>query len=432
MFLTGLALPVHAADKSTLDTAVNDAAAYILRTVTNPQVDSVGGEWAIIGLARSGYDVPDSYFENYYRTVEKYVREHGGVLHDVRYTDYSRVILALTAAGFDPRDVAGYDLTAPLEDFEKTIWQGINGPIWALIALDSIQAGTEAIRDLYIDEILRRQTRDGGWSLPGETAEPDITAMALQALSRYVDRPAVKTAVDNTVIVLSGKQDAKGGYESWGATNVESAVQVLVALCELGITIDDERFIKNGNTLVDNILSYQNTNASFGGNQMATEQAFYGLVAAQRAAQNKTRLYDMSDTLFTVTLSVRCDTLLNNISRLKKEKHRLVPSDGIIFPALEVTAQKDDTVFTVLQREMKKAKIHMEFRNTPFYNSAYIMGINNIYEFDAGELSGWMYKVNGDFPGYGSSQYVLKKGDVVEWVYSLDLGRDVAMNGGQP
>jgi hypothetical protein len=133
----------------------------------------------------------------------------------------------------------------------------------------------------------------------------------------------------------------------------------------------------------------------------------------------------LGDTAYTITLSVRCDTILDNMKLLDKEKEELVPEDGVIFPATEVTFYEGESVFNVLQREMKKAKIHMEFENTPMYNSAYIEGINNLYEFDVGELSGWMYKVNGWFPNYGASRYQLKQGDVVEWVYTCDLGRDV-------
>ena len=128
---------------------------------------------------------------------------------------------------------------------------------------------------------------------------------------------------------------------------------------------------------------------------------------------------------YTCTLSVRCDTILNNMKYLDKEKVELVPSDGILFKTATITFYEGESVFNVLQREMKRAKIHMSFRNTPIYNSAYIEAINNLYEFDCGELSGWMYKVNGWFPNYGCSRYQLKQGDVIEWVYTCDLGRDV-------
>ena len=125
------------AAENDLNGAVNGSSRYMLEIVEEPQVGSVGGEWAVIGLARSGYDVPQKYWDDYYATVEDYVEEHKGNLHDKKYTEYSRVIVALTAIGADPANVAGYNLLTPLGDFDKTIWQGINGPIWALIALDS-------------------------------------------------------------------------------------------------------------------------------------------------------------------------------------------------------------------------------------------------------------------------------------------------------
>jgi hypothetical protein len=128
---------------------------------------------------------------------------------------------------------------------------------------------------------------------------------------------------------------------------------------------------------------------------------------------------------YTVTLSVRCDTVLNNTERLDPAKRELVPDDGVIFPETTVAFYEGESAFNVLAREMKRAKIHMEFTNTPIYNSAYIEGINNLYEFDVGELSGWEYKVNDWFPNYGCSRYQLKDGDVIEWIYTCDLGRDI-------
>lgn len=133
----------------------------------------------------------------------------------------------------------------------------------------------------------------------------------------------------------------------------------------------------------------------------------------------------ISDKELTCTLSVRCDTILKNITWLDKEKVGLVPEDGIIFAEKQVPFYEGESVFNLLAREMKRNKIHLEFENTPVYNSAYIEGIANLYEFDCGELSGWMYKVNDWFPNYGCSRYQLKSGDRVEWVYTCDLGADV-------
>ncbi|MDR0863119.1 MAG: DUF4430 domain-containing protein [Oscillospiraceae bacterium] len=138
----------------------------------------------------------------------------------------------------------------------------------------------------------------------------------------------------------------------------------------------------------------------------------------------------VDDESFTVTLTVRCDTLLDKLDLLDSDKRELVPVGGIILPVTTVTVYDGESVFTVLQRELKRAKIHLEFMNTPLYNSAYIEGINNLYELDAGELSGWVYKVNDLSPNYGCSRYQLKAGDAVEWLYTCDLGRDVGATGG--
>lgn len=125
------------------------------------------------------------------------------------------------------------------------------------------------------------------------------------------------------------------------------------------------------------------------------------------------------------TLSITCDTVLQNLSILDKAKRDIVPSDGVIFAKRKVVFYEGESVFDLLKREMKNNSIHMEFVNTPVYDSAYIEGIANIYEFDCGNLSGWMYKVNGTFPNYGCSRYKLCENDEVEWVYTCDLGKDV-------
>ncbi len=330
LLFTGHITALASADQ--INAAIEDTAAYIHQMVRSPQVDSVGGEWAVIGLARSGYHVPDSYYEGYYRTVEAYVKETDGVLHDKKYTEYSRVILGLTAAGYDPTDVAGYDLTMALGDFKKTIWQGINGPIFALIALDSGNytipnnpaATVQATRAKYVDEILRRQLSDGGFSLFGGSedataadyqADPDITAMALQALAKYRDRDDVKKVTEEALAALSRLQNSQGGYASWGTDNVESVAQVIVALTELGIPLDDPRFVKNGKTLLDNLLNFyvkgqgfRHTTSGGGSSQMATEQAFYALVAAQRAQEGKSSLYRMTDAVQAETPAAERDT----------------------------------------------------------------------------------------------------------------------------
>lgn len=134
---------------------------------------------------------------------------------------------------------------------------------------------------------------------------------------------------------------------------------------------------------------------------------------------------EIGDEEWTCTLSVSCATILDNMNLCDPEKRELVPEDGWILKPMTVTFAENESVFNVLQRTLKEQGIHMEFEYTPAYHTAYIEGINNLYEFDVGELSGWMYSVNGWFPIYGCSRYRLQDGDVVEWKYTCDLGKDV-------
>ena len=127
----------------------------------------------------------------------------------------------------------------------------------------------------------------------------------------------------------------------------------------------------------------------------------------------------------TCTFSISCATILNNWDKCDESKKPLVPADGVILPTTTVTFTEGESVFDVLQRLCRENGIHMESSWTPMYNSAYVEGINNLYEFDVGSLSGWMYSVNGWFPNYGCSRYALQNGDVVNWVYTCDLGYDV-------
>ncbi len=125
------------------------------------------------------------------------------------------------------------------------------------------------------------------------------------------------------------------------------------------------------------------------------------------------------------SISISCSSILTHMDWLAEEKKGLVPADGVILSSTTVSFQEGENVFDVLQRVCKQKGIHMEFADTPMYNSAYIEGIANLYEFDCGELSGWMYSVNGWFPNYGCSRYALEDGDVIRWVYTCDLGADV-------
>lgn len=313
LFAVLFSLSVPAAASDSVDAVLADTAATVYQSVPSPQFGAIGGEWAVIGLARSGYDIPDRYYTDYYAAIEAHVSACSGKLHEKKYTEYSRLILALTAIGKDARQVAGYDLTVPLGDYERTIWQGVNGPIWALLALDcgdypmpqNPQAETQATRQMYIDYILQCQCSDGGWSLSGGAlSDADLTGMALQALAKYQDQPAVAAATAQALSCMSRQQDETGGFSSWGTSNSESCVQMLVALCELGLPLDDARFVKNGHTLLDALMNYYQPGQGFvhtlggtGSDQMATEQGLYALAAVQRAAAGRSSLYRMDDAI---------------------------------------------------------------------------------------------------------------------------------------
>ena len=291
----------------------NNTGAWLYNTVTDPIVGSVGGEWTILGLARSEYAVSDLYYTKYYSNVVIELEESGGVLSETKYTEYSRLIIALTSIGENVTDVSGYNLLEYLSNYDNIIKQGLNGPIFALIALDTAPyeipkikgVGTQTTRDNLIGYILNEQLPDGGWAYSGDKADVDMTAMVLQALARYYDTNTdVKIAVDKALDVLSGMQKEDGGFLSWGSDNLESNAQVLTALCALGINpATDERFTKDGNTVLTAMSDYYVAGGGFGHadasiqDLMATDQGYYALTAYSRLIENKTSLYDMSDVL---------------------------------------------------------------------------------------------------------------------------------------
>lgn len=278
---------------------------YIISAVPNPTVSSTGGEWAIIALTRSGLKLPEEYVNTYLENLFNVLTERKGILHSRKYTEYSRVSIALTSLGKDPCNFHSYNLLSPLADFDKTVSQGINGAIWALIALDcgnhKTPEGT-ATRKMYVQYLLSLQLPDGGWALSKASAasDVDITAMALCALSDYQGVTAVKSATENAINFLSLSQTSSGGFISLGIENCESTAQVITALCELKIPLSDPRFIKQGISLTDNLLSYRTPSGGFchikgkGEDLMATEQAFYALVAASRQEKGKPTLYSVS------------------------------------------------------------------------------------------------------------------------------------------
>ena len=137
---------------------------------------------------------------------------------------------------------------------------------------------------------------------------------------------------------------------------------------------------------------------------------------------------EITDNTLKCTFSISCAAVLDNMDKLDKSKREIIPDDGWILEPVTVTFNEGESVFDVLKQVCKDNKIQLEFSFTPIYNSSYIEGINNLYEFDCGSLSGWMYEVNDWFPNYGCSRYEVKNGDVIEWQYTCNLGADIGGN----
>ncbi|MGN0659597.1 MAG: prenyltransferase/squalene oxidase repeat-containing protein, partial [Emergencia sp.] len=298
----------------------------LYETVQSPVTGSTGGEWLIIGLARSGFNTDEEYYDIYLENTEDYVRSLDGVLHTktgYKYTDYARVILGFTAAGGDVTDIGGYNFLEKLTDMENICRQGINGPVWTLIAYDcgsyeipaDSGAKEQTTREKLIRAILDDQLPDGGWDIAGSAADPDMTAMALQALAPYYTGAApkqdqvsgslmteIRSAVDRGLDCLSALQLADGGFSSMDTEASESCSQVIVALTALGIDPSaDERFIRDA-SVTDALLGFYDGEGGFCHNpgddsasQMSTEQACYALAALERFRTEKSTLYDMTD-----------------------------------------------------------------------------------------------------------------------------------------
>ena len=299
---------------------LNATMAQLAATVTEPVFGTTAGEWTVLSLARGNYYAKDNaYFTGYYDRIVETVNttaasvNMSGALHKNKSTENSRLIVALSALGIDATSVGDWDLVEAYSanGFSWIKKQGLNGTIWALIALDSNNYATSdtTIRQQCVDSILSLQHEDGGWALQANltyASDPDVTGMALTALYPYRDQPEVAAAAEKAFACLSAMQHDNGTFASGGSECSESCAWVIVSTTMWGINPDtDSRFIKNGNSVVDALLThYLEDSATFqhiigaGSNAMATDQSCYALVAYDRFINGKTALFDYSDVTF--------------------------------------------------------------------------------------------------------------------------------------
>ena len=304
-----------------VSTVLNATMAQLATTVTAPSFGTNAGEWTVFSLARGGYFAKDNaYFTDYYNRIVATVNEvaasvnMNGALDKNKSTENSRLIVALSAIGKDARAVGDWNLVEAYSA-NGINWikkQGMNGTIWTLIALDSgnYETSDPTIRQQCVDAILSARHNDGGWSLVTAKAQPsnvDITCMTLTALYPYRNQPEVATACAEAIEWLSEAQLSTGGFPYGNGETSESCAWAIVALTTWGINPDtDTRFIKNGKSPVDNLLTYyveadrMFAHAGTESNAMATDQATYALVAYDRFINGENTLYDYSDVTFEV------------------------------------------------------------------------------------------------------------------------------------
>ena len=358
------------------------ALANIKKKVPTPTIGSSSGEWAVLALARGNADVLNSYYDGYYDRVVAYVRDNisSGKLNADKSTDNARIALALTAIGEDPTSVGGHNLLTALDDVTYDLKQGINGPIWALIALDS-KNYTSSSRDQLIKAILDGRTNDGGWALDGNATDVDMTAMAIQALAPYYNKSneTVKDAVDTALAWLSTKQSSDGGFSSWGKANAESCAQVIVALSALNIDADtDSRFVKNGHSALENLLTFEQADGSFfhvsdgsdGNNQMTSEQGTYALVAYDRFKTGKNSLYNMTDAVKRADASAQeVIDMINQIGYVDESSYTAIAEARNAYDKLSTEDQAKVTNYSTLTAAETSYKAILKQKQTDQYKA---------------------------------------------------------------
>ena len=465
-----------------------------------------GDEWYIISLRQWLPGKLD--FSEYRKAYEEYVQK----------TDIKNATAKLKAA-ITLQAVGSRSSFIGKAADEGTGEGGVMSWIYGLHVLNNGAVSSGHSADSVIAQLLDIQLPDGGWAVMGDNGDVDVTAMAVQALAPHKDREEVKNAVDRAIDLLSLRQKENGYFSSFGDDNAESAAQVLMALSAAGADCaEDERFIKNGKTVLDILASFKTSDGRYahflGGeaNASATLQTLYSLISYRMFMEDrgsflvfgeyqepsvprpytpdpkgntdpgntvdpdggktvpaksiKPYLYaavaaaaviacvvlallkkrSYKSYLFVVLLAAIaavCVTFIN-VERpsdyygrpddikdpVKTEiiidahtiagESSLIPADGIILGRTEVVIDKGRTAYDQLISAVRTHSIHIEVTG-----GSYVAGIANIYELQYGDLSGWMFRVNGEFSSVNCNEYVLSEGDLVEWLYTKNIGKDI-------
>ncbi|MPW27357.1 hypothetical protein GC105_16455, partial [Alkalibaculum sp. M08DMB] len=343
-------------DKDTLP-IINKVRESITKTTKYIQDSGYISDWVVVGLANAEGKIPTNYLKNLSNEIMDYFKDTVNTKAE-KVTDHERQILSVVAAGGNPTSIGGQNLVERvynfyIDDYNRDItFQGINGVIYGLIAMDTknyeIPKSARYSRDWMINYLLEKQNSDGGWDLSSlGTSDVDITAMTLQALAPYHDKTKVKEAVNKGIDWLSKKQQTDGGFGSSETVNSEAVSQTIIALCANGIDPTGKDFTKGGKNLLDALLNLQNENGSFshvkndGKNNIATEQGYLGLLAydkyvkaGEKYNEGKTSVYSFLEISFRDSIPPVITTSLKNktvqTSSYSFTAHALDDVDGAV------------------------------------------------------------------------------------------------------
>ena len=273
-----------------LDDQIQETSQYLVHEVRNPQAASIGGDWCVTGLARSGTSAADMmYFEIYSDNVRAKVKSSNGVIDEEYVSAYARTVIGLCSAGKDPKDVEGYNLVTPLDNYDEVTEQGVNAAAYALVA-SNVSGVRLTNEDRYIEYIIANKddmisSKDGYIS--------DYVSMAILGLSFYEDRDDVKKAIKDYVGILSEMQKEDGGFG-----NCESDSEAIVALTSVGINPFKDKDFTKKDTLANSLMRYRADDGAFNhklkdkkSDLMATEKALIAMDALKCMKDGK-KLYE--------------------------------------------------------------------------------------------------------------------------------------------
>ncbi|CDN43938.1 hypothetical protein BN871_DW_00040 [Paenibacillus sp. P22] len=383
-------LPAGAAPAS----AAPDTASALRQAGQTLLKSGISSDWDAIAASQAGLELPASYAAGLAKTVRT---EAAGF---TKVTDLERTALAVTAIGEDASSFQGVNLIERIANSSRMTSQGVNGPIYALLALDygayEVPAAAKWTREALVAEVLKHQAQDGSFAFDGEkSGNPDLTGAALTALAPYLDKPEAKQAGERIVSWLAKQQDKDGGFTSYGESSSESIAQIVIGLASAGVDPADSRFVQNGKGLLDKLFTFRNADGSFShslplaANAYGAYQSVQALTAYEKFKNGTGRLYAKPAPSVTVSVEGPNATLL---------------ASGVARAVYALDA---------LTQAASDAKLAVEVKSMQF--GKYVASIGGIEGGKFGGYDGWLFAVQRGgawiTPSVGMGDFALQKGD---------------------